>query len=191
MVNNEEILCRVNIILQELASIVSLCSKSENVSPECPMWWDPSHDVQSPVSKLNCSFDQDSCSSLSFPETILSDCFLPPTTQSPHHDELLRQPAELHDVSDLPDPELSSIATALPDVYSLVPPDLQLYEDEEKTATVSAIGSEVTAALSYASSTDAQSVSPLTSTDDVSSSEDSSSSDHTGQPIDIAIQYSL
>ena len=150
------------------------------------MWWDPSHDVQSPVSKLNCSFDQDSCSSLSFPETILSDCFLPPATQSPHHTELLCQPAELHDDRALP--ELSSMATALPDVYSLVPPDLQLYEDEEKTATVTAIGSEVTAALSYASSTDAQSVSPLTSTDEVSSSNEdsgSSSSDHTGATFNV------
>ena len=151
------------------------------------MWWDQSHDVQSPV-KLNCSFDEVSCSSLSLSETMFSDCF-PPATQSPHHTELLCQPAELHDDRALP--ELSSMATVLPDVYSLVPPDLQLYEDEEKTATVSAIGSEVTAALSYASSTDAQSVSPLTSTNEVSSSEDSSSSDHTGQPIDIAIQYSL
>ena len=148
------------------------------------MWWDPSHDVQSQVSKLNCSFDQDSCSSLSFPETIISDCFLPPATQSPHRTELLHQPAELQDVSDLP--ELSSMATALPDVYSLVPPDLQLYEDEEKFAKVSAIGSEVTAALqSHASTTHTQSVSPLTSTDEVSSSEDSSSNDYTGATFNV------
>ena len=98
------------------------------------MWWDQSHDVQSPV-KLNCSFDEASCSSLSLSETMFSDCF-PPATQSPHHTELLQKPAELHD-ADLP--KLSSMATALPDVYSLVPPDLQLYEDEEKTATVTAI----------------------------------------------------
>ena len=147
------------------------------------MWWDQRHDVKSPVKDVNCSFDETSCSSVNLSETILSDCFLPPATQSPHHTELLCQPAELHDDRALP--ELSSMATVLPDVYSLVPPDLQLYEDEEKTATVTAIGSEVTAALSYASSTDAQSVSPLTSTDEVSSSEDSSSSDHTGATFNV------
>ena len=103
----EEILCRVNVILQELASIVSHLSKSEDVSQECQMWWDQSHDVKSPVKDVNCSFDETSCSSVNLSETILSDCFLPPATQSPHHTELLCQPAELHDDRALP--ELSSI----------------------------------------------------------------------------------
>ena len=108
----EEILCRVNVILQELASIVSHLSKSEDVSQECQMWWDQSHDVNSPVKDVNCSFDETSCSSVNLSETILSDCFLPPSTQSPHHTEILCQPAELNDDRALP--ELSSLATALP-----------------------------------------------------------------------------
>ena len=173
----EEILSRVNIILQELANIVSHVSKSEDVRPECPMWWDPSHDVKSPVSEINCSFEEDSCSSVGLSETIpMSDCFLPPATLSQHYTELQCHSAELlHDVPECY-PELSNMAPALPGVYSLLPTDPRLYEDEEKvTAMPDVRVTTETAALQSCgpASTDTLSVSLSTSTDAVSSNEES------------------
>ena len=166
----------MNIILQELANIVSHVSKSEDVRPECPMWWDPSHDVKSPVSEINCSFEEDSCSNVELSETIMSDCFLPPATQSQHHTELQCHSAELlHDVPECY-PELSNMAPVLPGVYSLLPTDPRLYEDEEKvTAMPDVRVTTETAALQSCgpASTNTLSVSLSTSTDAVSSNEES------------------
>ena len=55
MMCKEEILGRVNTILQQLAEIVSQLSTKESpdVSQECPMWWDANQEVrlQSTVSQ--------------------------------------------------------------------------------------------------------------------------------------------
>ena len=152
------------------------------------MWWDPSHDVKSPVSEINCSFEEDSCSSVGLSETIMSDCFLPPATQSQHNTELQCHSAELlHDVPECY-PELSNMAPVLPGVYSLLPTDPRLYEDEEKvTAMPDVRVTTETAALQSCgpASTDTLSVSLSTSTDAVSSSEDNSSSSQPGADFNI------
>ena len=102
----------MNIILQELANIVIHVSQSEDVSPECHLWWDASHDVHSPLSEINYSFGQDSCSGVSLSETIFSDCFSPPATQSQHNAELQCHSAELlHDVPEC-NPEMPVMAPA-------------------------------------------------------------------------------
>ena len=178
----------MNIILQELANIVIHVSQSEDVSPECHLWWDASHDVHSPLSEINYSFGQDSCSGVSLSETIFSDCFSPPATQSQHNAELQCHSAELlHDVPECY-PELSNMAPALPGVYSLLPTDSRLYEDEEKvTAMPDVRVTTETAALQSCgpASTDTLSVSLSTSTDAVSSSEDSNSSSQPGADFNI------
>ena len=106
----------------------------------------------------------------------MSDCFLPPATQSQHHTELQCHSAELlHDVPECY-PELSNMAPVLPGVYSLLPTDPRLYEDEEKvTAMPDVRVTTETAALQSCgpASTDTLSVSLPTSTDAVSSNEES------------------
>ena len=86
MMCKEEILGRVNTILQQLAEIVSQLSTKESpdVSQECPMWWDVNQEVrlQSTVS-LDTS-DLESLVSISNDYEEKSEIIKPATlSQSP------------------------------------------------------------------------------------------------------------
>ena len=137
MMCKEEILGRVNTILQQLAEIVSQLSTKESpdVSQECPMWWDANQEVrlQSTVSLDTSDLESlvSSCSNDYRGSEIINSATL---SKSPElYYSLIKMDVGNNNISMPSDTTASSPAQ----VHSSSDPDLSLHNSEENIVTTS------------------------------------------------------